>query len=234
MFSVRVKNVTKHSKDTVTVTFNVSFRSFPGQFVMLNLPGHEEIPLSLSSPDSVTVRAVGETTEALVNIQPGELLGIKGPMGRPFSIPNGTALLIAGGIGIAPLIYLHDYIIGRGGEVKILYGVRTSEELINHRRFENIKISTDNGSAGFHGNVIDLLKVEDRPDRYSRIYCCGPEIMLRKLYDFFKENKLLRKVEFALERYMKCGMGVCGSCALENGLMVCSEGPVFNGVELEW
>jgi len=233
MFCVKVQKVMKHNSDTTTIFFNRSLRSYPGQFVMVNVFGYEEIPLSLSSPNSVTVKAVGETTSALIEIEPEELLGIRGPMGRPFSLTDGKAMLIAGGIGIAPLIYLHSYLSEKGVEVVLLYGARTSKDLINTQNFRNIKISTDDGSAGLHGNVLDLLKKET-PEEFSKIYCCGPEKMLRVLHEYFKELKILERVEFALERYMKCGNGICGSCSLENGLMVCSDGPVFNATELEW
>jgi len=234
MFCVKVREVMRHNENTATVFFNTSLRSYPGQFVMLNVFGYEEIPLSLSSPDSITVRAVGETTDALINIKSGEIVGIKGPMGKPFSPSNKSALLIAGGIGVAPLMYLHDFLIKKGVDVHVLYGARTAEELINIDRFKNVEVSTDDGSKGFHGNVVELLKRTNDVTNFSRIYCCGPEKMLKNLYDYFKELNILHRVEFALERYMKCGIGICGSCSLENGLMVCSEGPVFNGTELKW
>jgi dihydroorotate dehydrogenase electron transfer subunit len=234
MFTVRVRDVVKHNRNTATITFNTELRSYPGQFVMLNVFGYEEIPLSMSSPNSVTVRAIGETTKALINIGSGELLGIKGPMGKPFSPANEKALLVAGGIGIAPLLYLHDYLRRKGIEIELLYGAKTSEELVCKDRFENIRVSTDDGSEGFHGNVVELLKTVVNKQDYSKIYCCGPEIMLKKLYDYFKELGMLNRVEFSLERYMRCGVGLCGSCALENGLMVCSNGPVFSADELDW
>ena len=104
MFCVRVKKVVKHTESIATIFFDKIIRSFPGQFLMVNVFGHEEIPLSLSSPNSITVKAVGETTRALVNIDAGELLGIRGPFGRPFT-PAKKALIIAGGIGIAPMLF---------------------------------------------------------------------------------------------------------------------------------
>ncbi|RLI84810.1 MAG: dihydroorotate dehydrogenase, partial [Archaeoglobales archaeon] len=69
---------------------------------------------------------------------------------------------------------------------------------------------------------------------YNKIYACGPEAMLRALYRLLKENELLNRAEFSLERFMRCGLGVCGSCVLENGLRVCVEGPVFSAAKLEW
>lgn len=236
MFTVRVNEVVRHNEDTATITFNHPLRSFPGQFVMLNAFGSEEVPLSLSAPDSVTVRAVGDTTRAMVNSGKGDFMGVKGPVGRPFSPAQDSALIIAGGIGVAPLRYLHNLLLKLGIDVHILYGERTSSNLIFLDELVNADISTDDGSEGFHGSVLDLLKSKNSHfyRNFSKIYCCGPEVMLRSLYAYFKELNDLTKVEFALERYMRCGLGVCGSCCLEDGSMVCSDGPVFRGVRLNW
>lgn len=233
MFSVKVEEVIRHTENIATIFFNCRLRSYPGQFIMLNVFGYEEIPLSMSSSNSVTVKAVGETTRALVNIPVGTLVGIKGPMGTPFTPTNGKALLIAGGIGVAPLFYLHDYLVKRGADVHVLFGARTSEELIWTDRFKNLEIATDDGSAGYHGSVVDLVKEKDL-EEFSKIYCCGPEPMLKALYRYFEELDVLSKVEMSLERYMKCGIGLCGSCVLDNGLRVCVEGPVFNAAKIDW
>ena len=103
MFTLRVAKVVRHTEEISTIYFNRILRSFPGQFVMVNVFGYEEIPLSLSSPRSVTVKMVGETTKALVNIEAGTILGVRGPFGNPFTPTDGKALILAGGIGIAPL-----------------------------------------------------------------------------------------------------------------------------------
>jgi dihydroorotate dehydrogenase electron transfer subunit len=233
MFSVKVEEVIKHTENIATIFFNCKLKSYPGQFVMLNVPGYEEIPLSLSSSHSVTVKAVGETTKALVNIPVGMLVGIKGPMGRPFTPTSGKALLVAGGIGVAPLFYLHDYLAKRGVNVHVLFGARTAEELIWLDRFKSVEVATDDGSAGYHGSVVDLVREMD-VETFDKIYCCGPEPMLKALYRYFDEVNALPKVEMSLERYMKCGIGLCGSCVLDNGLRVCVEGPVFNAAKLDW
>ncbi len=235
MFTVKIDSIVRHNEDTATITFNHPLRSFPGQFVMLNAFGYEEIPLSLSAPNSVTVRAVGDTTRAMVDSEIGDLMGVKGPVGRPFSLPQGSALIIAGGIGVAPLRYLHNFLMKLGIDVHVLYGERTASNLIFLDELD-ADISTDDGSKAFHGNVLELLKSKDSQfcHNFSKIYCCGPEVMLRNLYTCFEELNVLQKVEFALERYMRCGLGVCGSCSLQDGSMVCSDGPVFRGVRLNW
>ncbi len=230
MFCVRIEDVIKHSESIATIKFERKIPSFPGQFLMVNVFGYEEIPLSLSSPNSVTVKAVGPTTEALVNSKPGELVGLRGPFGRPFT-PSNRALIVAGGIGIAPLKFLHDYLIDRGAEVLVVFGARTAKDLIWADEFENAIFSTDDGSKGFRGNVVELVKGIDL-SKFERIYCCGPKPMLRGLFELFKAKNVLDRAEFSLENYMRCGIGLCGSCVLENGARVCVEGPVFRGSEL--
>ncbi len=230
MFCVRVERVVRHTDSIATLIFERELHSYPGQFLMVNVFGYEEIPLSLSSPNSVTVKAVGETTRALVRFEGGELVGLRGPFGRPFT-PSDKALIVAGGIGIAPLKYLHDFLIERGAEVSVIFGARTSEELIWKEEFENLIVATDDGSEGFKGNVVDRVKDVDL-SKFDRIYCCGPKPMLGGLFKLFKAEGVLHKAEFSLENYMRCGIGLCGSCVLENGLRVCVEGPVFRGTDI--
>ncbi len=230
MFCVRVKRVIRHTDFIATLIFDRELPSYPGQFLMVNVFGYEEIPLSLSSPKSITVKAVGETTRALVEFEGGDLLGLRGPFGRPFT-PSNEALIVAGGIGIAPLKYLHDFLVEKGANVKVVYGARTSKELIWKDELKNTILATDDGSEGFRGNVVQLIRGMEL-ERFERIYCCGPKPMLRGLLDLFKARGVLHKVEFSLENYMRCGIGLCGSCVLENGLRVCVEGPVFRGTDI--
>lgn len=233
MFCVRVERVIRHTESIATIFFDKSMLSFPGQFLMVNVFGYEEIPMSLSSPNSITVKAVGETTRALVDVDAGELLGIRGPFGRPFT-PARKALIIAGGIGIAPMLFLYDFLIERGAEVSVIFGARTSEELIWKDKFEDLIVATDDGSEGFKGNVVELIKAKDIDlSKYERIYCCGPKPMLKGLHELIKAKKVLNKTEFLLENYMRCGIGLCGSCVLKNGLRVCMDGAVFRGDEFE-
>jgi dihydroorotate dehydrogenase electron transfer subunit len=230
MFTLRIAKTVRHSEKIATIYFNKRIPSFPGQFVMLNVFGYEEIPLSLSSPDSVTVKAVGETTKALVNGN-FEYVGLRGAFGKPFTISDND-LLIAGGIGIAPLKYLHDFLRSREYRVKIVYGAKSSDELIWVREFEDAEFATEDGSFGVRGTVLDLLNGISF-ENYSKIYCCGREEMMREVYRLLKAKNCLYKAEFSLERFMRCGIGVCGSCALDNGLRVCRDGPVFKADRLE-
>ncbi|AKG90725.1 dihydroorotate oxidase B, electron transfer subunit [Geoglobus ahangari] len=231
MFTLRVERVVRHSERISTLYFSKPILAYPGQFIMLNVFGYEEIPLSLSSPRSVTVKAVGETTEKIVSFEGGEVVGVRGPFGNPFSPTSGRALIIAGGIGVAPLAFLHDFLKRCGAEIRVVYGVKNSDELALVERFDNVQIATEDGSAGVRGTVLDLLE-DMELNEYDKIYACGPEGMVRALLGFLKERGAVERAELSLERYMRCGIGVCGSCVIENGLRVCADGPVFSGKQL--
>ncbi|WP_456329164.1 dihydroorotate dehydrogenase electron transfer subunit [Archaeoglobus sp.] len=232
MFHAKITKIERLTEKVSTLHFDVSLRSYPGQFVMLNVPGYEEIPLSLSSPSSVTVKAVGKTTERLVNAQEGMYVGLRGAFGSAFT-PSKRALIVAGGIGIAPLRYLYDFLKKCGAKVSVIFGERTAKNLFWIDKFDKIIITTDDGTLGVKGTVIDALKLENL-DEFEKIYVCGSENMLRATYAFLKERDALGKAEFSLERFMRCGIGVCGSCVIENGLRVCADGPVFKASELPW
>ncbi len=226
---VKVVRVEKHSKEIATIHVNANFRALPGQFAMLNVPGYEEIPLSFSSQSSFTVKAVGDTTKRLVNIEEGSLVGVRGPFGKPFKIKD-NALIIAGGIGVAPLRFLYTTMLRLNYNVRVIYGARSEEELV-WKDFKNAVFATEDGSFGYKGTAVDMVEREDL-SRYSAVYCCGKSEFLKKLYKIFERNLNAEIVEFSLERLMRCGIGVCGSCVLPSGMRVCKDGPVFNMDEI--
>jgi len=202
----------------------------PGQFVMVWIPGIDEVPMSLSfigRQQAVTVEAKGEGTKKMHEMKGGDKIGIRGPYGKGFSVHEGKLLFIAGGTGIAPLLPL---IKMSKGEKTVVLGARSSylllfEEELNGMDVE-LHISTDDGSKGHKGFVTDLLEslVEGTNKKFDMVYTCGPEMMMRKVLDFCLEHGI--PMEASLERYMKCGIGICGSCAID-GYLVCRDGPVF-------
>ena len=235
MYCLKVSRIRRFpDAKTVEIEFDRELRGYPGQFIMLNVFGYEEIPLSLSSPKTVTVKVVGETTKRLYEIEEGEKVGMRGTFGRPFSLPKPreVAYLVAGGIGIAPLNYLYLVLKEQGFNVRIIHGVRSKNELIYG--YPEMKVATDDGSFGFRGNAVELfsrlIETEGEGGKGAKVYACGPKLMLRALYEVVKDRGL--KAEFSLESYMRCGVGVCGSCVLK-GYRVCSDGPVFGVEELE-
>ncbi len=231
MYCLRVVEVNRFERaEVVSLKFDRKLRGHPGQFVMLNVFGFEEIPISLSSPDTLMIKAAGETTRYLQKVKKGDLFGIRGPFGRPFSLParEEKSYLVAGGIGIAPLNYLYARLKEMGRDVVVIHGVRSSDEIL----FDYPEIATNDGSYGFKGNAVQLFKRLLDTSEPFRVYACGPRPMLFSLYREIKRLGALERAEFSLERYMRCGIGLCGSCVKSGGLRVCVEGPVFRGDEI--
>lgn len=224
---VTITRVVQETPAVRTIFFDRSFPSVPGQFVMVWVPGVDEIPMALSAPDSITVQEVGEATRILSHCEPGDLLGIRGPFGNGFSV-KGRVMAIAGGVGAAPLLPLARLVPG----IPFLLGARRSSDLLYHQELElcsALSVATDDGSAGFHGFVAGLLDEMD-PCSYDSICVCGPELMMKSVLKVLNEKKIAERGQFSLHRYMKCGVGLCGSCCIDpEGLCVCRDGPVFTG-----
>lgn len=223
--------ITKVMDETPTIKtffFDTSFELAPGQFVMVWIRGVDEIPMALSYENAITVQKVGHATSALFELGECDSFGIRGPFGNGFEMKKGHILLIAGGVGAAPLAPLAEKASAAGAKVITLLGAKTKDELLFRKRFEaagELKIATDDGSEGKHGYVTQLL--EDS-NKYNQIYCCGPEVMMKKVLDKVAPSK----AQFSLHRYIKCGIGICGACCID-GLRVCKDGPVFTGEVLK-
>lgn len=224
---VIITRIVQETPSVKTIFFDTSFDSNPGQFVMVWIPGVDEIPMALSAPDAITVQEVGEATRVLGSLQPGDSLGVRGPFGNGFS-PCGQVMAIAGGVGAAPLLPLARLVPG----VTFLTGARTSTDLLYVdilSKCSNLHVATDDGSAGYHGYVAGLLREMDL-SAYDSICVCGPEMMMKSVLDVLSENEACHKGQFSLHRYMKCGIGLCGSCCVDpEGFCVCKDGPVFQG-----
>lgn len=208
----------------------------PGQFVMLWLPGVDEKPISIAYPDplTLTVARVGPFSTALHQAREGDLVGIRGPFGRGFfPHPDRPALLIGGGYGIAPLYFLATRTVRQSIPTTVVIGAQRANDLIYEDRFRalgvELLIATDDGSAGWRGTAVDAAMEWLRRNPPPAVYACGPERMLVALLHLCQERNL--PVQVSVERYMKCGFGICGQCALD-GLLVCQDGPVFSGEQL--
>ena len=224
---VTVTGVADETPTIRTIGFDVEFPFLPGQFVMVWVPGVDEVPMALSSSCSITVQRVGEASGALCDLVPGDRIGIRGPFGNGFP-PGKHILAIAGGTGAAPLLPL-----ARTGTVDaFLLGARTGRELLFRSVLEcltKLRVSTDDGSAGVRGNVMTILSGLSL-EGFDSICVCGPDPMMRAVLDRLAGQGALDRSFFALQRYMKCGLGICGSCAIDPaGLSVCRDGPVFPG-----
>ena len=233
----RVKRIIKHCRNIREYILSVQLddKPSPGQFIMLWIPSIGEIPLSVSNYSSkslsLIVAKVGKVTTYLFdNVKVGDCLGVRGPYGNGFTIPrNGSrTLMIAGGVGLAPLLYLARTVAGKAvidfvvgfKSISSVFHVDTLKRLAN-----KLIITTDDGSFGVKGSVVDGLKQLDDLG-YDYVYVCGNELMMKRIATEFNWSSSI--VEFSLERIIKCGIGLCGSCVLDGmGLRVCSDGPVF-------
>ena len=225
-----IEKVIKHNISHKTIFFSCEKckNAIPGQFVMVWIPGVDEIPMSLShiaDVQAITVEKVGEATEALHSMEEGEKIGIRGPYGNGFKIEGSKALFVAGGTGIAPLMPL---IRKYEGEKHVILGARKKELLLFKEEIEelaHLHVSTDDGSYGFKGFATELAEKILREENFDIVYTCGPEIMMKKMLEICIEYSI--PMQASLERYMKCGVGICDSCAI-NGYHVCKDGPVFS------
>ena len=235
--------ITEESPSVRTFFFDFEFENIePGQFVMVWIRGIDEVPMGLSRKNSITVQKVGEATSKLFELKEGDSFGLRGPFGKGFSLPlqDEKVLIIAGGVGAAPLSPYAEAAHAMGSEVHTVLGARTADDLLFEERFAEagkVHISTDDGSKGAKGFVTDVLKGLDLSE-YDKIAVCGPEIMMSSVFRLLEkkpeEKSLLEKAEFSLHRYFKCGIGVCGACCIDkSGLRVCKEGPVFSGRQLQ-
>lgn len=225
--AIKIIEIIRETPTIRTFRFDSEFDFRPGQFVMVWVPGVDEIPMALSAGDSITVARVGDATSALFAMHEGDMLGIRGPFGNGFSI-SGRTLAVGGGIGASPLLPL----AAKGLADTFLLGARTGEELVFRNRLEtmlDLRIATDDGSCGHHGFVTHLMKDIDLTS-FTHICVCGPEMMMKNVLAILEAGGLMEKSQFSLHRYMKCGIGVCGSCCMDpSGLRVCTDGPVFAG-----
>ncbi len=169
----------------------------------------------------------------------GEYINILGPLGEQFPLEvDKNVLVIGGGIGVAPLIYLSEYLKLNENRVKFLAGFESKkfnyiEDLYSILSPNDVKIFTDDGTEGNEGFPTDYM--EKMINKYDIVYSCGPEIMMKKANKIAKDNNI--KIYHSLEEIMGCGVGVCMGCAVDtvNGYkLVCKDGPIFEGKELKW
>jgi dihydroorotate dehydrogenase electron transfer subunit len=233
-----IVRITEESPSVRTFFFDNEFETMEsGQFVMVWIRGVDEVPMGLSRKNSITVQKVGEATSKLFELKEGDSFGLRGPFGRGFALPSKgeKILIIAGGVGSAPLAPYADAACAVDSKVNTILGARSADDLIFEERFAaagEVYVSTDDGSKGTKGFVTDILSRLDVL-LYDRIAVCGPEIMMASVFRLLEDRKVLEKAEFSLHRYFKCGIGVCGACCIDrSGLRVCKDGPVFSGLQL--
>ena len=232
----KVKRHIYETSSTKTVRFDGSLGAIPGQFAMVWVPGVDEFPMSVSYPGrdfGITYQILGEGTKALGKKRAGEIVGIRGSYGNGFTVSKKRLLVVAGGLGMAPLAPLIELARKKKATVDLVIGARTSKELLFERRAKaagaTVEIATDDGTKGFKGFASELARELIEKSLYDCVYTCGPEKMMVKVFDIASREGI--PVQASLERIMKCGIGICDSCAID-GVHVCKDGPVFSSARL--
>ena len=248
----RVTSVTLKTEEIFVVTFDsprIAESVLPGQFVNIRAwIGSDPLlrrPFSVYRVDggsvSIVFNIVGKGTRLLSELHAGDLVDVIGPLGIPFARERhgyDLACLVGGGLGVAPLPILTAYLRTLKKEVVTYLGARTKRFLIE-QYLENVSLATDDGTAGFHGTVVDLV-ARDLPrweGRKIRFFGCGPNPMLRALGMLAVSRNI--PCEISLEGPMGCGFGICQGCPVprsgeEGGFfLMCREGPVFDPREVK-
>lgn len=209
---------------------------------MFWIPGFEEIPLGIIHRDGETleiaVATVGDGTQAMHAMNEGDLVGFRGPYGKPYTVAQKgqTIVLVAGGYGMVPLSFMAQESLKAGATVHLFFGARNKDELLYASWMEKLGVvmhlSTDDGSVGYKGFVPDLFNQDIDAVKPDRVHVTGPEIMEYKIAQTCWEKKI--PFEVSLEKYFKCAIGVCGQCCVDpTGDRMCVEGPVIDGEKLK-
>jgi NAD(P)H-flavin reductase len=249
-----VRSARRETADTVTLCLEprygdpLVFR--PGQFTMIGVPGRGEVPISISGDPCEpgllqhTVRSVGDASHALTRAGPGDLLLVRGPFGTGWEVERavgGDVLIVAGGIGLAPLRpAVLEVLAGRDRyrRAVLVVGCRTPDRLLFVEELQqwrarldlDVLLTVDAAPSGWHGRVglvTGLLAAADVDPARTHAFVCGPEVMMRLVADaVLRLGVPAPRTRLSLERNMKCGVGLCGHCQLREHF-VCTDGPVF-------
>ena len=223
-------------------------KMLPGQFVEVRVDDSPTTflrrPISINFVDYATnelwllVATIGDGTRRLAKLHPNDTLNCVLPLGNGFTMPSPTeeCLLIGGGVGVAPLLYLAKEIKEKGGMPTMLLGARKKNDLVEldyFKKYGNVLITTEDGSEGEKGFVTNHSILTKK--QFDKIYTCGPKPMMMAVARY--ANKAHIECEVSLENNMACGLGACLCCVektIEGNLCVCKEGPVFNINQLLW
>jgi dihydroorotate dehydrogenase electron transfer subunit len=229
----------------------IARQAIPGQFVNIRVSASLapllRRPISIHGAAGSKVKliyeVIGRGTQVLAERKPGELLDIIGPLGKGFDYKplakSGKCknILIAGGMGVAPLVFLAERI--KLSRPLVLIGAKTKKQILCAQKFKalgcTLKLATDDGSLGFKGKITDLLKIVLKQTQTQALFSCGPRPMLKQVEQIARLNNIASQL--SLEEHMACGIGACLGCVVstESGYKrVCKDGPVFPGKELIW
>lgn len=221
----------------------------PGQFVIVRVSEKgERIPLTIADSNGeafrIVVKAIGKSTYELCSLNEGDVLhDVVGPLGKPSEIKRyGNVLIIGGGVGIAAILPIAKALKNIGNNVTVIIGAKTSQELILKDEFtfaDKLLPTTDDGSFGYKGNVIDAMKIELENENYNVIWSIGPAIMMKLSSEIATDYNI--PIWVSLNSIMIDGTGMCGGCRTviktnnsEKIEYVCVDGPEFDGRYVDW
>ena len=253
----RVADRRRDTADTWTLGLEPvgdGFAVSPGQFVMVWAFGVGEVPISVSGPPErpgecvvLTVRDVGAVTHAICTSEPGAVLGLRGPLGNSWPVEaaeGGDVVVVAGGIGLAPLrpVILHTLARrSQFGAVSVLYGARTPLDLLYTDELSRwsdelaVEVTVDAADTSWTGRVGVVPKLLENADfrpEVASAFVCGPEVMIHFTVEALRERGLPdERIFLSLERDMRCGVGLCGHCQL-GPTLICRDGPVYTQAQV--
>lgn len=249
----RIKEIKQETEMVRTYTFDGSLGARPGQFVMVWLPGVDEVPMSVAYDDGAITRitffAVGDMTEKLAQAKVGDLVGLRGPFGTFYEWePGQHIILVAGGYGAAPMYFVAKETVQHGCTLEVIVGARSKDHLLYVEELESLPhvslhIATNDGSEGYKGYNVDILEKlliscprdshgaqNEECSPIDQVFACGPEMMLKRVSEITAKYEV--PSQLSLERYMKCGYGICGNCTVDPlGIRLCVEGPVIKNTQ---
>jgi len=244
MRTIRILGVKTETPTVKSFTFHdkLCAKAEPGQFVMIWIPGVDEVPMSLSAMNTdklsaVTVEKVGVATKAIHKMKIGDIIGIRGPFGNSFTTAKGSVMVVGGGTGLTSLTPLAEKIAGLDSEITFLLGAKTGSQLLFMDRIktalskarDRVVAVTEDGSYGRKGLVTKPAEQFLAQERFDMVYTCGPEQMMHKMFMLTERYKT--PLQASLERLMRCAIGLCGTCVIGR-YRVCRDGPVFSSQQL--
>jgi dihydroorotate dehydrogenase electron transfer subunit len=242
--STRVVEITRPAPDYAYLRFagDRPILGDPGQFAMVrgDFGTDPILPRAFSLVETgehgaILVKVIGKGTRRLASLQVADTLKVLGPLGNTFDLPKGSRrpVLVAGGVGVAPLLYLAETLGASGVKPVFVYGGRTAGDILFRERIASVSrliVTTEDGSLGEKGRVTPALERVLADGEDFAVYACGPEPMMAALFGITRRAGV--PLQVSLEQAMACGMGTCKGCAVHDGkgefCYVCSDGPVFD------
>ncbi len=227
-----IKSVKEEFESNKTFFLEEFIDCKPGQFVMVWLPGVDEKPFSLMNiggKSAINLEVKGKWSKELFAKKQGEKIGLRGPFGKGFET-NGIkrACIVGGGVGTVPLMGLLEELKKNGAKTTFVLGARSKNRLLFEKKIketaDELVVCTDDGTAGKKGFVTDALKELFGKKKFDCVFTCGPEMMMYNVFKLCEKEKI--QVQASLERFMKCGFGVCAACMVDD-VILCADGPVL-------